>query len=679
MLPVPAEVRRAVGVFAVEGDLSFALGRGKDPRVAAAMRRMLERWERRIGRAFVRSERGERLQVGRREAHLVIDCRKPGPAVPMLGEDESYRLTVSPQRVELSAATGTGLLRGLATLEQWLQHDGARWVLPAVQIVDRPRFPWRGLLIDVCRHWQSLSAIKRQLDAMALVKLNVLHLHLTEDQGFRVESRRFPRLHELGSDGKFYTQEELRELVGYAAARGIRVVPEFDVPGHVTSWLIGHPELAAGRAPKSLRRHWGVSEEAMDPTNEGVYELLDGLVGEMAAIFPDRHFHIGGDEVKAKRWSADARIQRFIRDHALGDNRGLQAYFNRRVREILRRHGREMVGWDEILHPDLPASTVVQSWRGVEGLAAATRMGRRALLSNGYYLDLSWSAEQHYGVDPIPAGTPLTDAEQRLVLGGEAAMWSEWVTEERLDMCVWPRAAVVAERLWSSAAVHDADDLYRRLGSVERRLEEGGLRHEANRAAMLRRLAPDDADERLHRAIGCVADVCEPPKNYGRNQHQPEATQALPLSDFVDCLRVESVGSRRFQRQVEQFLATGSPVVAADMRTQIDEWAEASASALAGVTRKDVRSAAARLAVACEVFIDALDHLERGRTRKAGKRTAPGLVAPVDFALHASERLLDVAASLKREGGARAAWHRQVVATAALPMTIGGPVYEDHL
>src|SRR5581483_10958120 len=265
-----------------------------------------------------------------------------------------------------------------------------------------------------------------------VVKLNVLHLHLTDDQGFRVESRKFPRLQELGSDGHYYTQAQLRELVAYAAARGIRIVPEFDVPGHATSWVVGYPEFASAPGPYTVPHRFGVLDAVLDPTNEGVYALLDGFYGEMTEIFPDAYFHIGGDENNGKQWSANPKIQAFIAAHQLKDNAGLHAYFNTRLSRILAQHGKKLIGWDEILHPDLPTTSVVHSWRGAASLADAAHRGFPALLSNGYYLDHADPAAKHYAVDPLPADTKLTAAEQARVLGGEACMWAEWVTAETI-------------------------------------------------------------------------------------------------------------------------------------------------------------------------------------------------------------------------------------------------------
>jgi hexosaminidase len=555
LMPVPASVQNGSGRLALTANFRVAFSGTQDARLTAALARTLRAWEERSGLAFARTPTGDYvLATDNGTAQLVIQCDAASAAIPQLGEDESYVLEVTPTRALLRAKTALGVLRGLATLQQMVQSDPAGWFLPALTIADQPRFPWRGLMIDVCRHWQPMDVIKRNLDGMALVKLNVLHLHLTEDQGFRIESKAFPRLHQMGSDGDFFTQDEMREVIAYAAERGIRVVPEFDIPGHATSWLVGHPELGSAPGPYTIERKWGIFNPVLDPTNEEVYRVLDGFLGEMATLFPDPYLHIGGDENNGKHWSANARLQQFIRDHNLKDNAGLHAYFNTRVNTILAKHGKKLVGWDEILHPDLPVGSVVHSWRGPDGIAAATKQGFTTLLSNGYYIDLNYPASQHYLNDPIPPGSPLTAEQQKLVLGGEAPMWAEWVTPELIDSRIWPRTAAIAERLWSPVTVRDVPDMYRRLAIVSRRLEEIGLRHVSYIDPALRRLAGDQATAEDLRVLRAFVDLLEPVKQYKRGQLQPETTQFTPLTSLVDCARPDSAPAREFAIAVDELL-----------------------------------------------------------------------------------------------------------------------------
>jgi hexosaminidase len=257
-------------------------------------------------------------------------------------------------------------------------------LMPApLKLDDQPRFAWRGLMLDCSRHFLPVGVIERNLDAMAAVKLNVFHWHLSDDQGFRAESKLYPKLQQFGSDGMFYTQDQMREVVAYAAARGIRVVPEFDIPGHTLSWLVGYPELAAGTGPFEIGRHFGVFDPVLDPTREETYTFLDGFIGEMAALFPDPFFHVGGDEVNGKAWKESKEVQAFAKAHGLKDTLAIQTYFNQRILKVLQKYGKNMIGWDEILGPDLPQDAVIQSWRGADSLAAAATKGYRGILSAG--------------------------------------------------------------------------------------------------------------------------------------------------------------------------------------------------------------------------------------------------------------------------------------------------------
>jgi hexosaminidase len=508
-------------------------------------------------------------------ASLVIQCQSPGKAVPALDEDESHSLEVMSSQAVIDAPTVVGVLRALETFQQLLGGDKEGFFIPAVRIKDRPRFTWRGLMIDVCRHWQPMEVIKRNLDGMAAVKLNVLHLHLTEDQGFRIESKKYPRLHQMGSDGFYYTQEQMREIIEYARMRGIRVVPEFDMPGHATSWLVGHTELASQPGPYQIERKWGIFDPALDPTNEAVYRLLDGFLGEMAVLFPDEYIHIGGDENEGKHWNANPKIQAFIQEKGLKDNHGLQAYFNRRVLEILKKNGKKMIGWDEIMHPDLPKDAIVQSWRGQQSLSDGARRGYSGILSNGYYIDLIQPGWQHYLNDPIPDSSTLTAEEQKMILGGEATMWSEWVSPETIDSRVWPRTAAIAERFWSPREVKDVDDMYRRLGLISLWLEEYGLLHKKNHAAMLRRLAgPLGGDEDSVRTIGMFVDILEPVKAYQRGTMQ-NATQFTPLTRLADTACPDSAKAREFAAMIDAWLYAENSfdqARAADLKRHFTVW-----------------------------------------------------------------------------------------------------------
>ncbi|MFZ4172452.1 beta-N-acetylhexosaminidase, partial [Enterobacter ludwigii] len=287
---------------------------------------------------------------------------------PLPDSDEGYTLTVDASGVDITANTRFGALRAMETLLQLIQNGAENTSLPWVTIEDSPRFPWRGLLLDSARHFIPLPDIKRQIDGMAAAKLNVLHWHLSDDQGWRFSSTRYPKLTQLASDGLFYTPEQMRDVVRYATERGIRVVPEIDMPGHASAIAVAYPELMSAPGPYVMERHWGVLKPVLDPTKAATYQFAEAMVSELAAIFPDPYLHIGGDEVDDTQWKANAAIQQFMRDNTLADSHALQAYFNRKLENILEKHHRQMVGWDEIAHPDLPKSILIQSWQGQDAL-----------------------------------------------------------------------------------------------------------------------------------------------------------------------------------------------------------------------------------------------------------------------------------------------------------------------
>ncbi len=504
---------------------------------------------------------------------LIVTTDHASGAIQDVDEEESYTLDVKPTQATLHAPNVLGTLHGLQTFLQLVHVTPTGFAAPAVHIEDRPRFPWRGLMIDSGRHFTPIDVLKRNIDGMEAVKLNVLHWHLSENQGFRVESKSFPKLTELGSDGLFYTQAEVREIIEYARDRGIRVIPEFDMPGHATAWFVGYPQIASGAGPYKIEREWGVFDPAMDPTNDATYKFLEKLLAEMTALFPDAYFHIGGDEVNGKEWDANPKIQAFMKAHGLKNNKDLQHYFNQHVEKILEKHHKIMVGWDEILAPGLPKDSVVQSWRGQNSLAEAIKLGYRGLLSYGYYLDMMSPASKHYLVDPMSQDAALlSDDEKKRILGGEACMWSEYITPEDIDSRIWPRTTVVAERLWSPQSTLDVESMYARLGAESRRLESLGLTHRASEDRMLRRLAGTEDIA----ALRVLADVVEPVKEYDRENLHGPGSIATPLDRIIDAVPPESEAARRFAVLVDQFI-TGkmqNAVLEKKIRADLTLWSQ---------------------------------------------------------------------------------------------------------
>ncbi|HTS51528.1 MAG TPA: family 20 glycosylhydrolase [Bryobacteraceae bacterium] len=543
LMPWPAKIASGQGSLVIDQSFRVAFTGYQEPRLRAAEERFIARLSLETGLPLTRA-----LAEGGSEATLVVHCDQAGERVQQLGEDESYHLEVTTGTARLDAPNPLGILRGLETFLQLVEPGPASFIAGAVLIEDHPRFPWRGLLLDVSRHWMPIEVVKRNLDAMAAVKLNVFHWHLSDDQGFRVQSLRFPKLQELGSDGLFYTQDQIRDVIAYARDRGIRVVPEFDMPGHTSSWLAAYPQLGSGPGPYAISRLWPAADVAMDPTRESTYEFLDAFIAEMAGLFPDRYFHIGGDEVNGHEWQANQSVQDFLRQHSLADDHALQAYFNQQVELILAKYGKRMEGWDEILDPSLPKDILIQSWRGQKSLAQATQLGFSGILSSGYYLDHMEAASALYSVDPLEReSAALTAEEKSRILGGEAAMWAEFVDPENVDSRIWPRTAAIAERLWSPPNVKDVASMYRRLDVVSRDLVWLGLTHRSSYDLMLQRLAGDQSITSLK----TLADVLEP-ANISQRMRAGKYSQNTPLNRLVDAVRPESQVAREFAALVDR-------------------------------------------------------------------------------------------------------------------------------
>jgi hexosaminidase len=614
LMPQPSHLSPQEGRLTVSPSFAAVTDRYQDARLNAAMARTLTRIAMQTGILIPTSP-----SASSASGALVVTVDGSGQTIQSLDEDESYSLDVSASGAHLHAATVVGAMHGLETLQQLLQADATGYFLPAVSIRDVPRFRWRGLMIDCGRHFMPVEVIKRTLDGMAAVKLNVFHWHLSEDQGFRIESRAFPRLTGHGSDGLFYTQEQARDIVAYARDRGIRVVPEFDMPGHTSAWFVGYPDLASAPGPFHIEREFGVFDPVMDPTRESTYKFLDTFIAEMAAIFPDHFMHIGGDENNGVEWKANPRIQAFMREHNLQDTAALQNYFNQRLLKILAKHGKRMIGWDEILTPDLPKDAVVQSWRGFDSLAAGAKNGYNSILSAGYYLNLMSTAAAHYMVDPLPQGNGLSPEDQARILGGEACIWTEQTTPRDIDSRIWPRTAAIAERLWSPREVTNVDDMYRRLTAESLRLETLGLTHISQEAVSLRQLAGTQQIDPLL----TLASVLEP-VTFDERAHRQHPNQLTPLNLLVDALPPDPPSRHNFELLVSAYLQ--DPRIRqpeeAELTTKFTGWIEAEP----GIPRLMARSPALaqaesrtqQLTVLGMIGLEALSYLSSGLPAATG-------------------------------------------------------------
>jgi len=548
VMPLPASVKMSAGKLRMYVPFTVGTDRYSDPRLERAIVRLQHRLRRRTGLTLTLG-----LAPAGTPPTLTVTVKQAGSAYPQFGDDESYSLEINTEHAALSANTVVGAMRGMETFSQLVTGDADGYYFPIVSIDDRPRFPWRGLMIDVGRHFEPVHVIKRNIDGLASVKMNVFHWHLSDDQGFRIESKQYPKLQGMGSGGQFYTQEQVKEVIEYAADRGVRVVPEFDMPGHTSSWMVGYPELASAPGPYELEMRWGVFDPTMDPTREETYAFLDNFIGEMAALFPDEYFHIGGDENNGKQWKENPQIQEFMRAHGYHTTAELQTYFNQRVLKIVQKHGKKMVGWDEILTPDLPKDAVVQSWRGYKSLDQSAREGYNAIWSTTYYLDHMGPAEYHYLSDPLPADAKLTKEQASHVVGGEVCAWAEFLSPENIDSRIWPRTAAVAERFWSPRDVNNVPDMYRRLDIVSVWLEQDGLQHLSSTNRMLRQISGTE-DLGPLATLGKISS----PEGVGTreqmNHHGTPSTQLMPLVKLTDAVVPDPPYRRHFAALVDELL-----------------------------------------------------------------------------------------------------------------------------
>ena len=427
-------------------------------------------------------------------------------------EGEAYALDVSPQRAQIRAKDKAGLFYGAVSLWQLAGQDkaGAPVRVQAVSIEDAPRFSWRGLMLDSTRHYQSLPTIKRIIDGMASLKLNTLHWHLTDDQGWRLEIKKYPNLTDHGAwrrpagaagykasgeevrYGGFYTQDQAREIVAYAAARNIVVVPEIEMPGHAQAAISSYPQLGTRPAADRVMADWGVYPDIFN-VDDATFAFLEDVLDEVMAIFPSEYIHVGGDEALKAQWEASPKIQARMKELGLADEHALQSYFIQRIEKHLNAKGRRLVGWDEILEGGLAPNATVMSWRGLEGAVAAARQGHDTVLAPGpvLYFDHRQSTSPDeppgrgklstlksvYAFDAEPS--ELTPAQHRHVLGMQATMFSEHIrTDERAVAMLFPRLAALAENAWTPRDKQGWADFEDRLPATLGRLSDLGLAYD---------------------------------------------------------------------------------------------------------------------------------------------------------------------------------------------------------
>jgi hexosaminidase len=501
LIPWPRQIERDSGRFVFARGATIRLEGGVRGELNAIGRQASDLLEEELGwRPRIRS-RSDRT---RGELTLALI-----PATPPLGA-EGYRLIATPAGVRIEAAAEPGLFYGLQTLRQLL-HAAEAGVVPAVRIEDAPRFRYRGMHLDVGRHLFPVEFIKRYIDLMARYKFNTFHWHLTEDQGWRLEIKRFPLLTEIGScrretilgrnfdpyvgDGipycGFYLQDEVRDIVAYAARRHVTIVPEIEMPGHSKAALAAYPELACTPGPFEVSTIWGIDEDIYCPRKQ-TFRFLEGVLTEVIALFPGSYIHIGGDEAPKTRWRASPEVQAIIRREGLKDESELQSWFIRRIEQFLSSHNRRLIGWDEILEGGLPAEATVMSWRGVSGGIEAARQGHDVIMtptSHAYFdyaqgnpafepfsIGGNLSLERVYAFEPVPP--ELTRAEAAHVIGAQGNVWTEYLaTPEQVEFMVFPRLLAMAEVTWSPQAARDWAGFAGRLPGALHALDRLGVNY----------------------------------------------------------------------------------------------------------------------------------------------------------------------------------------------------------
>jgi len=610
LMPVPASIETNNNKIAIDQNFSICIKGNANKRIYAEASRFIRRLSNHTGIFLDKQQFITAKDSVNDKASLLIYIKYPGKL--SLNEDESYSIQTRNSQIVVNAPNDIGAIHALETLLQLVSADAAGYFFPGVSIKDAPRFAWRGLLLDVALHFMPVEVVKRTLDGMAAVKMNVLHLHLCNDQGFRVESKVFPRLQQVASDGIYYTQEEIKNIVQYADQRGIRVVPEFVVPAHTTAILTAYPEFASIKRDYKLQRYFGVFDPVMDPTNEKLYPFLQMLFKEMSSLFPDDYFHIGGDENTGKDWEANPRIKAFMQAKGMKKYMDLQTYFNKRIQPIIHGLGKKMIGWDEILQPGVPKEVVIQSWRGNESFYNSVKQGYKAILSYGYYIDLIQPAAYHYQNDPLPDSVQLNEEEKKNILGGEATMWSELITPVTVDSRIWPRTAAIAERLWSPKQVKDVNDMYRRMDIVSLHLEALGLQHILYKQRLMRQIS-NTYDTH---ALEVLTNLIEPLKIYERNEGDTMYTVFSPFTKIADIAIPDQPEPRIFNQQVDSFLLNPNGAIEKSILDKLIVWRDndiafrqliPNAPAL-----QEAAPLSANLALLSAAGIEAMDFLKNG-------------------------------------------------------------------
>lgn len=485
IIPKPGSIKLAQGFFPLK-NIQILEAKDSNPEMLALIRYLAEILQQQSANLI---NAKEEKNLAEKPASISLVLQK---SLSRLG-DEGYLLKIRPTSIILSAFKPAGLFYGIQTLRQ-LAFGKER--IPCADIEDIPAYRWRGMLLDCCRHFMTADFVKRYIDLLAFHKMNIFHWHLTEDQGWRIEIKRYPRLTEIGAwrvengrrYGGFYTQQEIKDIVAYAQSRYVTVVPEIEMPGHSVAALSAYPEYSCTTRPLGVETGWGVFNDVFCAGKESSFEFLQNILTEVCDLFPSPYIHIGGDECPKYYWKTCPDCQKKIKELGLKDEEALQGYFTKRIEQFLQTKGRMIIGWDEILIGGVTKTAVVQSWRGLDGAIEAAKMGNAVISSPWspvyfYCPQVKEEVRPNYGTvnsidkvysfDPVPK--ELTKEQANYVMGGECCMWSEYTHEFEVDPQMFPRLCAFAESVWTLASKRDYSDFLRRLQTHYPRLDALGV------------------------------------------------------------------------------------------------------------------------------------------------------------------------------------------------------------
>ena len=500
IIPKPTHITQSEGTFILNDSTKIIIG--NHPHQLSILAEQCAK--------KLRQVTGYALEVEKTQQKKNVIILRLEQKLKRLGK-EGYQLKVTEQSIILTASSPNGIFYGIQTLYQLLPPEieknshvsDVKWLIPCVIIEDKPRFQWRGMHLDVGRHFAPTEFIKKYIDLLASYKMNTFHWHLTEDQGWRIEIKKYPKLTEIGSKrketmgdstpyGGFYTQEEIREIVKYAEERFINIVPEIEMPGHSLAALTAYPELSCTGGPFEVGTTWGVFEDVYCAGNENTFKFLKDVLTEVINLFPGKFIHIGGDECPKERWKQCQKCQARIKKNKLGNEHRLQSYFIQRIERFLRSKGKRLVGWDEILEGGLAPGATVMSWRGTEGGIAAAKANHDVVMTPTSYCYFDYyqanpdsepkaiggflPLEKVYSFEPIPS--ELTKKQAKHILGAQGNVWTEYMPDTKhIEYMVLPRMLAMSEVIWSDKSQRNLEDFLKRLESHYIRLEYRGYNY----------------------------------------------------------------------------------------------------------------------------------------------------------------------------------------------------------